>query len=181
MPPQEELPEGPTPLPGTPSVVPVPPGLAETFGYRGRARFVAFHWEPAGDEVVYDDGRLSGTGASHAFLAYRRHPKVAAHLEAYNLGYSDVEAEHCLLLDRESGTASITPLAAARAFLREQHPPPPEVTAGQLEEVRRAVEAAVRKGWHEVRVDPEVIRRALEEQRQALTRLLAALDGWPGG
>lgn len=28
----------------------VPPGLAEAIGYRGDARWVAFHWEPCGDE-----------------------------------------------------------------------------------------------------------------------------------
>ena len=46
----------------TPLSVPVPSELAETLGYPGDARFVAFCWEPAGDEVVYEDGRLGGTG-----------------------------------------------------------------------------------------------------------------------
>src|SRR5207244_734575 len=71
--------------------LPVPPNLAEAFGYRGEARFVAFRWEPAGDELVYDDGRLSGTGDPWTFLAYRRHAKVTPHLKPYNLGHSDIE------------------------------------------------------------------------------------------
>jgi hypothetical protein len=63
-------------LPGVPVDVPLPPQLAETFGYPGQARYVAFHWTPSGDEVYYDDGRLGGTGASWAFLTYKRHPAV---------------------------------------------------------------------------------------------------------
>jgi hypothetical protein len=52
----------------TPVPVPVFPWLAKAFGYRGDARFVAFYWTPAGDEVVYDDGMRSGTGEPWAFL-----------------------------------------------------------------------------------------------------------------
>ena len=40
----------------------------EAVGYRGNVRWVAFRWEPCGDEPFYDDGRTSGTGA----LADRR-------------------------------------------------------------------------------------------------------------
>src|SRR5438876_10696714 len=120
----EHLPDDPEPLPGDPISLPLPPAIAETFGYRGDARYAAFYWIPDGDEVVYDDGRLSGTGATWAFLAYRRHAAVAPTLESYNLGYSDVAAEHCLLIDREEGRASVAPLAEAQAFLRDQHPPP---------------------------------------------------------
>src|SRR6266404_4826333 len=96
------------PLPGSLVDVPLPPQLTETFGYPGQARYVAFYWIPDGDEVVYDDGRMSGTGASWAFLTYRRHRAVEPLLDRWNLGYSDADAEHCLVLDRtEIGRAHV--------------------------------------------------------------------------
>lgn len=39
----------------------LPRQFAELLGYPGRARFVAFYWEPVGDEVMYDDGQSAGT------------------------------------------------------------------------------------------------------------------------
>src|SRR4051794_19243387 len=79
--------------------VPVPPRLAELIGYRGEARWVAFHWEPSGDESFYDDGQASGTGSAWAYLAYVRHPAVASAVAPYNFGSSDSEATECLVLD----------------------------------------------------------------------------------
>lgn len=40
--------------------VPAPARLAQATGCRGEARWVAFHWEPCGDEFFYDDGRSVG-------------------------------------------------------------------------------------------------------------------------
>ena len=117
--------------------VPVPPGLAAAFGYRYGARFVTFHWEPGGDDVFFDDGRHSGTGDGRSFLAYLRHRHVALHLDPFNFGGSDEEADYVLVLDREQDLASVIPIAAARTFLKSQHSPPPELTPDQLEQARR--------------------------------------------
>jgi hypothetical protein len=156
--------------------LPVPPDAVRLFGYPGQARFVGFFWEPAGDEVVYDDGRLSGTGASFVFLTYRRHPAVGAHLEPYNLGYSDLEAEHCLVIDSEENHASIGTLANAWAFLRGQHPKQPEFSAAQVEEARRLLEESFFEGWREVRVDPHEVEKLLIEQRRAFHAVTSYLN-----
>jgi hypothetical protein len=166
----------------TPLEVPLPPDAARLFGYPGDARLVAFHWEPAGDEVVYDDGRLSGTGESFVFLTYRRHPAVAPHLEPYNLGYSDREAEHRLVIDTEEGRAGVATAADARALIRDQHPPPPELSPYELEEARRFLEEAFSEGWREVRVDPEEVRQGMAAQRRAIAEMVEYLDRFhPGG
>jgi hypothetical protein len=34
-------------------------------------------------------------------------------------------------------------------------------------------------GWDEVRVDPEAVRRAMLEQRDAIARIVAYLGRWP--
>src|SRR5262249_18261652 len=158
-----------------PLEVPVPPEVARTFGYRGDARFVGFYWEPAGDEVVYDDGRLSGTGSSYAFLRYRRHPAVEPLLEEYNLGHSDLKATHCLILDRQTGRASVAGRADAYAFLRAQHPAAPELSPQRSGEVRKLIEGLAR-GWQEFEIDREAIRAAMAEEHRAVSQMVAHLD-----
>jgi hypothetical protein len=159
--------------------VPVPPGLAEVFGYRYGARLVSFHWEPSGDDVWFDDGRHSGTGGGWGFLAYLRHRHVAPHLEPYNLGGSDMEADHALVIDRQQDLAGIIPVAAARAFLQNQLPPLPHLTPEQTEQAGRALDEAAAQGWREVRVDPDAVLRIMEERRRALEQMLSYLERWP--
>ena len=79
-----------------------PPILAEAIGYPGCSRYVAFYWTPYGDEVMYSDGRISADGHWHAWLLFIRHKSIAPHLQGYNLGSSDEEATHWLLVDRET-------------------------------------------------------------------------------
>ncbi len=168
-------------LPGTLLSVPVPPDLAATFGYPGEARFVGFFWEPGGDEIIYDDRRLSGTGDGYAFLAYRRHPAVAVHLKPYNLGSSDEPAEYYLVLDKQSQRASVAPKAMAHAFLEEQHPPPQELTPYEEVELAREAESildAVEEDWQEVQVDSEAVRQAMARQHEAIAGMIAYLDHW---
>jgi hypothetical protein len=163
--------DDPTPGPGlTPVDVPVFPGLARAFGYPGGARFVRFFWEPCGDEVLYDDGRRSGTGDPYAFLAYRKHPAVLPLLRPDNLGSSD----HCLLFDQEQGAAFVCPTARGRALVRDQHPEPEPPTPYEAEEALRDFETA----WREVEVPREEIARAMKERHEAVTRMIARLDGW---
>jgi hypothetical protein len=159
-----------------PLEVPVPVGLATVFGYRYGSRFVAFHWDPGGDEVFFNDGRLSGTGDGRGFLAYLRHRHVAPHLEPYNLGGSDTEADHAFVIDREHDLAGIIPTAGARVFLKSQYPPPPALTEEECAEARRAVEAVVAQGWREQHVDPIAVLRIMNERRQALEKMLAYLN-----
>lgn len=86
----------------------VPVKLPESFevalGYPGDSKWVAFYWEPCGDEAMYNDGLCSGDGNWYGFLSFVRHPKVKPWLTDYNLGSSDFEADHwllCNLADRE--------------------------------------------------------------------------------
>jgi hypothetical protein len=142
-------------LPGRPVDLPLPPELAEAFGYSGNSRFVAFFWRPSGDQVVFDDGRSSGTGNSWTFLSYRRHRVVAPLLKEFNLGYSDHDAEDCLVIDRERNVASIAPIRSIGTFLQAQHPP-----------------ALERRQW-QAASSAEAMNRAIAEQRGRLGRMIA--------
>ena len=102
-------------------VVPTPPMLVEAIGYPGRARYVAFYWTPYGDEVIYTDGRFSADGHWDAWLLFTRHRTIAPHLQAYNLGNSDEEATHWLLVDREACAMYVGAAREVLALLRGQH------------------------------------------------------------
>jgi hypothetical protein len=96
-----------------------PPMLAETLGYGGQARRVAFYWG-SGDEAYYQDGYLSTQAEWDAYLLFVRHPLVAPHLQRYHLGSSEEEATHWLLLDREAQQIAIAPTNIARQMLMAQ-------------------------------------------------------------
>ena len=165
-------------LPGQHVDVPLPPELAETFGYRGDARYVAFYHSPLGDEVTYTDGRSTGSGATWSFLAYRRHRAVAPLLADWNLGYSDVDAEYALVIDREANRASIAPLATATAFLAAQHPPEPELTPVQQAAFQRELERLLAE-WRTRPVDHAAVAHEMAEQRARVGRMMSWLDMAP--
>ena len=96
----------------------LPRNWERAFGYDGDARYVAFYWTSLGDEAMYDDGRVAGDGNWRLFLTLRyQHPELD---RRYNVGYSNLEADHWLLLDRETHDLVVMPRAEAQARLREQ-------------------------------------------------------------
>jgi hypothetical protein len=156
--------------------VPPPPRLAEAVGYRGNVRWVAFRWEPCGDEPFYDDGRTSGTGAPWPYLAFVRHRALAPELAPYNLGSSDGLGSECLLLDRGDKVLYVVPLSSARRFLATQHPPP-----ARAAEHAPAVETSLAdlldlSTWREAEVGQADVERALREEEQVVNEMVAFLD-----
>ena len=96
----------------------LPRNWERAFGYDGDARYVAFYWTPVGDEAVYDDGQVAGDGNWRLYLTLRyQHPELD---RRYNVGYSDLAADHWLLLDRETHDLVVMPRAEAEARLRQQ-------------------------------------------------------------
>lgn len=158
---------------------PVPPRLAEAFGYHGSARAVGFLWSGFAEDVIFFDGRISGIGDSSAFRSYHRHPKVLPHLADYNLGYSESQADYALIVDRQIDLAHVAPVEMARDFLRKEHYGPPDMTPDEIEEVLRGIQEADTSGWREIHVDPRAIRQAMEEHRQALAQIASYLHRWP--
>jgi hypothetical protein len=164
-----------TDMPGDLVAIPLPPNLCEALGYRGDARFVGFYFTPMGDEVVYTDGASSGSGQTWAYLAFKRHRAVATHLEAYDLGSSEEDAVHMLIVDRDQQVASVAPVADGRAFLESQWPEQAPMTPEEQE----AFEREFTRLLEEMRnrpIDHEAIERQMREQRNRMAAMLAFLD-----
>ena len=157
--------------------VPVPPMLADAVGYDGQARYISMYWEMAGDEVYWDDGRMGSTGHWDGYLAYVQYPSVSRALRPYHLGGSDAEAQHALVLDRETLSLYVGSREDVQSSLEDQWPNPPamagEVTAESMPVVLDVLESET---WTEVtrRVDPAEIRH----QMQAHQRIVAQLRAW---
>ena len=162
--------------------LPVPPRLAEALGYPGAAAWVSFCWQPAGDEVEYDDGRLAGTGEGHAYLRYIRHRAVAPHLAPYELGSSDAPARHRLVLDRQERKLYVATDQEARAHLRAQWSPLEVRPASSWTAEHQAAidEAGLRMAGRGARTQEELraeVAARLAAQARGEAELVAWLDG----
>jgi hypothetical protein len=101
--------------------VPVPPMLEEALGYGGDARYCGFFWTREGDEASWDDGCQSFVGGDPwSYVAFVRHRSVAPALRGYDLGSSDTQATHWLVLDREARQLYIAEVRVAQQFLCRQ-------------------------------------------------------------
>jgi hypothetical protein len=159
----------------TPLNAPVPPMLAKATGYTGEARFVSFHWTPYGDETDYSDGRVSATGNWQAFLAYIQHPAISPLLNGYNLGSSDNEAHHALILDREKLAVFIAPVKEAEKFLQKQWPEEPPIRMSQEEYVELLTKALKNvKPPKDISIDE--IQQRIEQQYALVEELQLWLD-----
>lgn len=102
-------------------------------GYDGTARFVAFYWDPIGDEAVWDDGLASSDGNWHIYLDVVDALPLTDEQHAL-LGSSDNPASHRLVLDRETRKLYLLPKQTASTLLRgEQHPPAPTLSPEEIE------------------------------------------------
>jgi hypothetical protein len=159
----------------TPLNVPVPPMLAKAMGYRGNARYVSFQWTPYGDEADYSDGRGSGTGDWQAFLAFIHHPAVRPQLQGYDLGSSDSEAKHALILDQEQQILFIAPARDAEKFLQEQWPKAPPIRMSK-EEYNALVMKALKNLTYARDVSMKEVERRIAEHHALIKEMEQWLD-----
>ncbi len=151
---------------------PVPPGLERAMGYDGELRYVAFYWTPYGDEVVYDDGTQSGDGDWQVWLLYVRHPKIRPFLTQLELGSSDTEARHWLLLDCQARFFYCGEVKAVRKFLNRQVPvqlvdTPPVLRREDLQKLNKSLKER-----------PPVTMEEIHAIMRQRTKKLAELREW---
>jgi hypothetical protein len=156
--------------------------LEAALGYTGTARYVAFYWVPAGDELVWDAGWRSADGEWQGWLTFTRHPRVAPALAPYHFGDSDTPPTHWLLLDREARTCWAGTARAVQQALRTGNPAPDAVAGSGLsaEEPFPALTAVdwqtFAEGFQEVQVT--VTAEEIQQRMAAHARLLGALTAW---
>jgi hypothetical protein len=168
----------------------LPRSFEKALGYGGKMRWVAFYWTPAGDEAVYDDGFCSGDGNWHGFLSFVDHAQLMPHLQQYNLGSSDFEAEHWLLADLENREIWVGPMGEIAEFVRreaqKQFPAPvalkaeiPQETLGQiLSEITKDLREKI-KTWPVPSM--EEIEKRIAEDLEAVEMMVKELNEWVMG
>jgi hypothetical protein len=165
-------------LPGLRLNVPVPPQLEAAVGYHGEARFFSLYWTPAGDETMVTDGRTTHDGCWWGYQAFVDHPVVMLALAGlrYDLGSSDSEATHWLVIDRETRTTSMAPRAAAEHFLTDQYPalPPIELTREEWDAIVKDVSAHLRT--HMAHADWLNVRDQLAAQNTCVDEMTTWLN-----
>jgi hypothetical protein len=161
--------------------LPVPPQLEAAVGLPDTpARFFAVYWQPCGDEACYDDGRSSGTGNWRGYLAYLRHPAVALALAGFQLGSSDSEATHWLLIDRQQRQAHVGPWREVARVLREQWEESPAGPVVLSEEGVAALMRRIEEGFAS-RPLPSMaeIEAAMLERQRLEAEMATWLDATP--
>jgi hypothetical protein len=160
--------------------IPCPPNLVESIApnYKGASRHIAFYWVPGGDEVVFDDGRSSGTGNWRSYLTFVEHPKIAPTLARWQFGNSDREPIHWLLLDRAdqkfySGTAR-----NVHQFLNQQHPPAPRLSAEEYEALLKQLTSAMIRHQAIAQLIQQNSLTPVQDWSSLEAQQLAALQQW---
>lgn len=142
----------------------------------GDARFVSFYWTPGGDEADYEDGQRAGTGEWQGYLAYVQHPTVYPLLTHYNLGGSDREAQHTLILDRQERKLYVASIQVTRTFLAQQWPKAEPIqfhlTREEWEALKTRIIADMKH--KQQTIDMDEIHKHIEEQ----FALVEALQHW---
>jgi hypothetical protein len=149
--------------------------LATAIGYTGDARYIAINWTPYGDEAEYNDGRISATGNWQALFAYIHHPAVSPLLADYDLGSSESEAKHALILDREELEVFIASVNEAERFLKEQWPLQPPIRMNQ-EEYMAKISIALKNIKPSSDIDFEYIQRRTKERDSLIEDMQQWLD-----
>ena len=138
--------------------VKLPQSFEDALNYPRGFRWVAFFWEPCGDEAMFDDGYCSAEGNWWGFLAFIRHPSVKPWLAGCDLGTSEDEATHWLLCDLESRDVFVGERAEVKAFL--------------VNEVKKYVPEGV-PAESSVEISPEGMAELLTKIREGLQQVPA--------
>ncbi len=170
-------------LPGVELSITVPPQLEAAVDFHGDARYFGLYWTPSGDEAIVTDGRSTYDGCWWGYQAFVDHPVVMLALAGlrYDLGSSDSEATHWLVIDRETRTASVAPRATAEQFLTNQHPALPliELTREEWEAIVKDVSAHLHThmehaDWLDVRDQQAAQNACVDEMTTWLNQHLRA-------
>ncbi len=167
-----------TALPGLSLNAPIPPQLEAAVEYRGDARYFAIFWQPAGDEAMVTDGRTTHDGCWWGYQALVDHPLMMLAMagQRYDLGSSEMDATHWLIIDRETRTIALAPRPQAEAFLTQQHPALPIVHLTREAWLAAIQTASAQLREHLAQTTVLDIRERLDAQNQVIREMTAWLN-----
>jgi len=137
----------------------LPWSFEEALGYPRGFRWVAFFWEPCGDEAMFDDGYCSTDCNWWGFYQFVYHPSVRPWLTGCDLGSSEDEATHWLLCDLEGRDVFVGERAEVKAFL--------------INEVKKYVPAERLPAESRVEISPEEMEELLTRIREEMKQVPA--------
>ncbi|MFI5379132.1 MAG: hypothetical protein ACHRHE_07545 [Tepidisphaerales bacterium] len=88
-------------------------------GYSGQDRFVLFHYEPRGQEVMWRDGSSYGFG-SGGWQAFFDEVEPVAREHGVNVGNDTRPGDHVLVVDRVEGEAYFAERQRAQELVRRE-------------------------------------------------------------
>lgn len=97
----------------------LPAQIDRQLGYFGRARFVAFRYEPRAEDVMWSDESSFGI-ATGAWQVFHDDVRPIADLYDVNVGGEKEPADSVLLYDRIRGIGYFAPREAAASFLERR-------------------------------------------------------------
>lgn len=162
--------------------IPLPPNWEAAVGWTcgDSARWLSGFWTSLGDHPYLSDGRTSMSGDGWGWLAWAGHAAVAPHLRPYDLGGSEMEGPHALLIDRVERKVYACDRREAERVVRGQWPAceEPVMTAEQVEAVMRHMERAMA-----ARPMPtaDQLLRSMREHSRLVAEMIAWLDSWLEG
>lgn len=161
--------------------VAAPPMLEEAIRYSGISDFVAFFWEPSGDEACFSDGMTTLCGAGHwGYLGFVNHPSVYLLIftKGYDFGSSEESARHWLLLERKTRRLWVGNRGRVEQFLRanalrhhldQMLVIPSDLTSEQFIEI-------VERRFQNSEPSIQEIQAAIEREAQTVQQLRIWLD-----
>ena len=105
--------------------IPIPPGLARSFGYTGPGRYLGAWWEHCADDLCLCDGRRTscGMGQWYAWKIYIEHPAILPFVGSYFFGAVESPASHALVIDQAKNRIMVGTQKHVLQFLKDNAPP----------------------------------------------------------
>lgn len=161
----------------------LPWSFEDALGYPRGFRWVAFFWEPCGDEAMFDDGYCSTDGNWWGFLQFTRHPSVRRWLTDCDLGSSENEATHWLLCDLESRDVFVGERAEVKDFLVNEvkkYVPEGAPANSRVQISPEEMEELLTRIREEMQQVPTPsmaeIKEKMKQDKEAVERMVAELD-----
>jgi len=90
-------------------------------GYGGHARYIGLYWSATDDDLSILDGASEWPGLWQGWIAFRYHPMMESELRNYDFGSHNRDAQHLLIVDRQTRALHVARRGDGQVFLAKHH------------------------------------------------------------